>query len=188
MRKIFASVAVAAALMLGSAGAASAAPYPAIEVPGTTFSMPISTSTTFSFANVPNGTYVFTVTNPATGNSVTFELTKTPDNGVMVFEFTAPTAAGVLNAVVTGPQQEPIWNGTIDVTATTDSGELGTGGSTGGTTTDSGELAAGDELANTGASNMGMIAVAGGLLVAGAGAVGIVARRREAGAKVDATV
>ncbi len=208
MRKILASAAATAAIVLGSAGMAAAdefdytgsyteGTYGVIAPQGQNYTVPVNTVLPFTFKNVPAGTYTFTVTNPDSSLfGETFSITVGAD-GTWSTSVTAPStpieglqvSVTFDDAATDEVESAVLFSGTIDVT---DSGTGAAGDEVDGDGTDadeasnetSGELAAGDtasdeELASTGAGNMGLVAGAAGLLVAGAGAVVVAARRRQ---------
>ncbi|WP_159451331.1 LPXTG cell wall anchor domain-containing protein [Demequina sp. NBRC 110054] len=210
MRKILASAAATAAIVLGSAGMAAAdefdytgsyteGTYGVIAPQGQNYTVPVNTVLPFTFKNVPAGTYTFTVTNPdSTLYGKKFTVTVDAD-GTFSTDVTAPStpilglkvSVTFDDAATEEVESTVLFSGTIDVT---DSGTGAAGDETDGdgdgtdaeeaSNETSGELAAGDtasdeELASTGAGNMGLVAGAAGLLVAGAGAVVVAARRRQ---------
>ncbi len=163
IKKTITAVALAGAMTMAAAGAASAASYPAPD-----------SALSCSAATVPTGT-VFTCTvggpddaaaelcattsgaNAAIAGTVCF--TKTVVSNVAAFTVTAPSTAGTVgfSATVTPVESVSYDTNTTSVAVTA----AATGG-----------------LASTGADNTGLALGAGALLVAGAGAVVVAARRR----------
>ena len=154
MRKIFASVALAAALVLGGAAAASA--YTPVPSGGTSTTIPAGGSATFLFSEFTTGTVTYTLTGEgitASNLAASASVSKAAGQTVTV---TLPSAAtGSYSLVAT----DGAVTSTVAITAST-------------------SASASPSLASTGADNMGLVAGAGALLVVGAGAVIVAARRR----------
>ncbi len=158
LKKTITAVALAGALTVVAAGAAGAAPaYPA---PDAALSCSVATTPVDS-------TYTCTVGGPD-GATAVLSATTSGDNAAI---------AGTVSSTKTIASNVA----TYTVTAPSAAGQVGMSATVGGVptnTTNVAVTAAAGALATTGADNAGLALGAGALLVAGAGAVVVAARRR----------
>ena len=176
MKKLVAAVAAVFAIVLGSAGIASASP-------------PGGDDVTVGDSTVTAGAPVDVSADCTVGETVTFTLDGSSDTSVCVastdaedtsgegtsgVSLTAPTAPGTYTGTVSGSVSGDLGTFTVVVEGATGSGEGTTGGSGGGgTATPSGQLPA------TGSDSSGAITtIAIGLLVAGLGLFAVATIRR----------
>ncbi len=157
LRKTIASVALAGAITMAVAGAASAATYPAPDA-----------ALSCSVATVPTGT-VFTCTVGGPNDAVA-ELCATTSGDNVAIAGTVCSTKPIVSNVAAFTVTAPSTAGTIGFSATVD--DVATN------TTTVAVTAAAGALATTGADNTGLALGAGALLVAGAGIVVVAARRR----------
>ncbi len=163
LKRILASAALAALITLGGASAASAA-YPAPADSLSCDSTTVAPNETFNCSiEGPNGadaTLVVTTTIEDATIAGTTSLTKIIASNVAVFTVTMPANPGqvTLSALIDGVP--------VDTAVVTVAAVSGAAGS--------------DGLATTGSDNLGMGLVAVTMLIAGAGALAIAARRKSA--------
>lgn len=174
-RRIAATVALSGALMLASAPLAGAAVAPELEYPSAEGTLACSATTVAPGAaftcdvTAPSGAVVtLSATFPTADVTIagTKSLTKTVAAGetTVRYNLTAPMALGKIAISAAAPGVTFGNSSTVAVAAFAGP--------------EDGPVSGGGGLAFTGADNMGLVFTAGGLLLAGAGAVTIAGRRR----------
>ncbi|MFW2512338.1 LPXTG cell wall anchor domain-containing protein [Demequina sp. SO4-13] len=168
VRALLAGAATAAVLALGTATGANAtypAPEDSLQLETSVVEAGASFNVTISGPNGSDATLSITTDGADASIAGTVSLTKLIENNAANFTVTLPEGVSGEVTITAALDGEVVDSSTVTIT----DGDSAVGG---GTTAD------GDSLAATGADNMGLAVAAGGLLVAGAAALAIGARRK----------